>query len=180
MMHAKLLRRVSDKPMSTIDEEKAKLLANKAINATRMIVIKMINVQIEINLLRLCRVFNTELLDRYHPSMDAKKNKPAVTKYKGPMKLMAVSDLVFKTDVWAKVKMNPKVMHPKMGKLIQAGTFDSRDFWTRGLEMMPSNVFTTKKSCPTGKMMNQSQYSRLQRRKNDKNRSIGTYHGRDG
>lgn len=133
--------------MSTIDDEKAKLLANKAINATRMMVIKLMNVQIEINLLRLCRVFNTELLERYHPSMEAKKNSPAVTKYSGPIKLMAVSDFVFKTDVWANVKMNPKVIHPKIGKLIQAGTFDSLDFWTSGLEIMPSSVLTTRKSC---------------------------------
>lgn len=130
-----------------MDDEKAKLLANKAINATKMIVIKLINVQMEISLLRLCRVFKTELLERYHPSMDAKKNNPAVTKYSGPMKLMAVSDFVFKTDVWANVKMNPKVIHPKIGRLIQAGTLDSRDFWTSGLEMMPSSVFTTRKSC---------------------------------
>lgn len=108
----------------TKDEENVTLAAKSEIRDPTMSIISKMKQVMQIILLRLCRVFVMELTDIYHPNKAARKKRPAVTMYNGPIQLASVLDLALNPDVSAKVYNNPKMTHDKMGKLNQAGTFD--------------------------------------------------------
>jgi hypothetical protein len=80
------------------------------------------------------------------PRMAATKKSPAATRNKGPIQEASLSARVLRTDELEKENTKPKPTQLIIGKLIQAGTFDSRDFCTKGFEIMCSRMLTVKRS----------------------------------
>ena len=103
-------------------------MAKIVVKRTRIQTIIMIKAHIEISLFRLCRVDMTDLALMYHPIIAAKKKRRAVTRKSGPIHVASLCVLVFNTDELEKAKISPNATQLTMGRLIQAGTFDSRDF----------------------------------------------------
>ena len=127
---------------STRDTEKAIQVAKIVVSRTRMQIIMTMKPQIEMSLFRLCLVDRTGFALMYHPIIAARKNSTAVTRNSGPIHVASLSVRVFKTEEFENAKISPNATQLTMGRLIQAGTLDSRDFCTRGFDMMCSSTFT--------------------------------------
>ena len=134
----------------TSDTEKAMLAEKMVMSKTKIQAIAKMNTLIAISFCRfLCTLrIENDFMD--HPNMALKKNRPEVSKYTGPIQAASESDSVFKADEPEKEKMPPRTAQPIIGRLIQAGTLDSRLFCTSGLDMMLSSVLTTSSSCLYG------------------------------
>lgn len=145
--HAMSPRWESEIGTSTSDTEKAIQVAKIVVKRMRMAIIIMMKAQIDISLLRLCLVDMTGFALIYQPIMAEIKKIAAVIRKRGPIQVTSFWARVFKTEEFEKEKMRPKATQLAIGKLIHAGTFDSRDFWTRGREMMCSRTLTVRKSC---------------------------------
>lgn len=82
----------------------------------------------DMSLFRFCRVDMTGLELMYQPSKAAVKKRAAVTRKSGPIHVASLCVRVFKTEELEKEKIRPKATQLTIGRLIHAGTLDSRDF----------------------------------------------------
>ena len=151
--HAISPRCVEEIGTSTSETEKAMHVAKTVVSRTRMQHIIMMNAQIKMSLFRFCRVDMTGLALMHQPIIAAMKKRAAVTRKRGPIQVASLWVRVFKTEELEKENISPNVTQLIIGRLIHAGTLDSRDFWTSGFDMMCSRAFTVSTSYRVEKSM---------------------------
>mmetsp|Transcript_25072 Transcript_25072/g.47603 ORF Transcript_25072/g.47603 Transcript_25072/m.47603 type:complete len:136 (-) Transcript_25072:1799-2206(-) len=121
-------------------------VANMVVSRMRMHNITIMNAQIDMSLFLFCRVDMTGLALIHQPIMAAMKKRVAATRKSGPIQVASLCVRVFKTEELEKEKISPNVTQLTIGRLIHAGTLDSRDFCTSGFDMMRSSAFTVSTS----------------------------------
>ena len=132
---------------STSDTEKAMQVEKIVMSKAMMMDIDIMKAHIEMSLFRLCRVDMTGLALMNQPIMAARKKRAPVTRKRGLIQVASLCVLEFKTDDSENAKTEPKTIQLTIGRLIQAGTFDSRDFCTNGFDIMCSRVLTASTTC---------------------------------
>jgi len=103
-------------------------VAKMVVSRTRMHNIIMINAHIDMSLFLFCLVDMTGVALMHQPIMAAKKKSTAATRKSGPIQVASLCVLVFKTEELEKEKIIPNATQLTIGRLIHAGTLDSRDF----------------------------------------------------
>jgi hypothetical protein len=79
-----------------------------------------------------------------HPRTAARKNVQAETRYVTPIQKISDPVSLFNTEDGENNRIAPPQRHPTVGSVNHAGTLDSFDLCTIGVEIIPLNTFSVK------------------------------------